>query len=230
MGNFENQNDLAILPLFAGITEEELRRITPRLGRITLPTGAVLMSAEQRGEVAYVILTGTLRVLLADADGVEITLALLGPGEIVGEMALIDDDVRSATVVASEPVALLAFDRATFEYCRIHVPRLFDNLIRILARRLRHTNAQLFAVATLGVPGRVARQLLILAEEYGRPHPTGVLIDLRLTQDDLAHFVAASRVRVNQAIGEFRRLRIISVAAQHRFVIDDVDELGTWVL
>jgi CRP/FNR family transcriptional regulator, cyclic AMP receptor protein len=224
MRNFDDQRDLANLPLFAGIAEDELRRISLRLGRTSLPAGAVLMSADQPGETAYVILTGTLRVLLADAEGVEITLALLGPGEIVGEMALIDDDVRSATVMAIEPVALLAIDRATFQYCRIHVPRLPDNLIRILARRLRHTNAQLFAVATLGVPDRVARQLLLLAETYGRPVPAGALIDLRVTQDDLAHFVAASRVRVNQAIGEFRRLGLVSIAANHRFVIH-----GTWV-
>ena len=111
----------------------------------------------------------------------------------------------------------------------MHIPRLSDNLIRIMSRRLRHTNAQLLAIATLDVPDRVARQLLLLAETYGCRVQAGVCIDLRLTQDDIAHFVAASRVRVNQALGEFRRLGFVSIAANHRFVINDVDALSVYV-
>jgi CRP/FNR family cyclic AMP-dependent transcriptional regulator len=160
---FANPHDLAMLPLFAGIAGNDLQRLNERLGRLELPTGKPLMSAEQPGDLCYVILSGTLRVLLTDPEGDEMTLALLGPGEIVGEMALIEDDVRSASVVALEPVSLLWINRPTFEYARRQIPRLVDNLIRILARRLRHTNAQVLALATLDVPGRVARQLLFPA-------------------------------------------------------------------
>lgn len=222
-------NDLARLPLFAGIGRADLQLLAGRLDRIDLPAGATLIAADQPGEFAYVILAGTLRVHLIGADGNEVTLALLGPGEVVGEMALIDDDVRSASVAALEPVALLRVDRAAFAYCRQHVPRVIDNLIRIMARRLRHTNAQVLALAALDVPGRVARQLLLLAEAYGRPEAEGVRDQLCLTQEDLAHLVGATRVRVNQAIGEFRRAGIVSIDAQHRYVIHDAAALERYV-
>jgi CRP-like cAMP-binding protein len=228
MAAFENPEDLASLPLFAGISPDSLRRLNERLGRLNIPTGRVLMSAEQPGEMAYVILSGTLRIHLTNADGEEITLALLGPGEIVGEMALIDDDVRSASVVALEPVSLLWINRQTFEWARHEVPQLVDNLIRILARRLRDTNALLLAVATLSVLGRVARQLLILADKYGSREPGGIRIQLRLTQDDIAHLVAATRVRVNQAISRLKSDGVISVDG-HQYIIHDPDALGGYV-
>ena len=229
MAAFENPEALSSLPLFAGIKPDDLRRLNERLGRLTIPTGRLLMSAEQPGEMAYVILSGTLRVHLTDANGEEITLALLGPGEIVGEMALIDDNVRSASVVALEAVSLLWIDRQTFAWARHEVPQLVDNLIRIQARRLRHMNAQYLALATLDVLGRVARQFLLLAETYGRSEPGGTRIQLRLTQEDIAHLVAATRVRVNQALGVLKKDRVISVDDQHRYIIHDSDALGDYV-
>jgi len=228
MAAFENPEELASLPLFAGISLDSLRRLNERLGRLNIPTGRVLMSAEQPGEMAYVILSGTLRIQLTNADGEEITLALLGPGEIVGEMALIDDDVRSASVVALEPVSLLWIDRQTFAWARHEIPQLVDNLIRILARRLRHTNAQYLALATLDVLGRVARQLLLLSEAYGRRDAGGIRIQLRLTQDDIAHLVAATRVRVNQALGVLKNDGVISIDG-HQYIIHDPEALGGYV-
>lgn len=229
MAAFENPEDLARLPLFAGIGPDDLRRLNERLGRLNLTTGRQLMSAEQPGEMAYVILSGTLRVVLTDANGEEITLALLGPGEIVGEMALIDDNVRSASVVALEPVSLLWIDRKTFQHVRHAMPQLEDNLIRILARRLRHTNAQYLALATLDVLGRVARQFSILAETYGHHEPRGIRIELRLTQEHIAHLVAATRVRVNQALGRLKVDGVIDVDGQHRYIILKPDALGDYV-
>ena len=228
MAAFDNPEELASLPLFAGIEPDKLRRLNERLGRLNIPTGRMLMSADQPGEMAYVILSGTLRVHLINADGEEITLALLGPGEIVGEMALIDDDVRSASVVALEPVSLLWIDRQTFEWARHEAPQLVDNLIRIQARRLRHMNAQYLALATLDVLGRVARQLLLLAETYGYREPGGTRIQLRLTQEDIAHLVAATRVRVNQAISRLKSDGVISVDG-HQYIVRDSDALGDYV-
>jgi CRP-like cAMP-binding protein len=220
---------LAALPLFSGIARDELRLLCTRLVRVAFPAGKHLLAADQPGEVAYVILAGTLRVLLADADGNEITLALLGPGEIVGETALVNAEVRAASVTTHEPVVLLAISCPVFADARQRLHRLVDNLIQILARRVRQANAQVLALATLDVAGRVARQLLLLAESYGRLEPDGVRIALRLTQDDLAHLVGATRVRVNQAIGHFRRNGFLVVDTQHRFVIRDTQGLASYV-
>ena len=164
-------------------------------------------------------------MLLTDADGDEITLALLGRGEVVGEMSLIDDDLRSATVVTLERVSLLALDRDTYDYFRRDCPRLIENLIRIVAKRLRRTNAQLLAIATQEVPGRICRQLIILTEAYGQEESGGIRIQFRLTQEDISHLVGATRVSVNGALGKLRRDELIDWDNQHRFLIRDLDAL-----
>ena len=215
-----------MLPLFAGIARDDLSHFSAALGRLVLPAGHLLVSANQPGEIAYVILAGTLRVFLADPEGNEITLALLGSGEIAGESAVLGNEVHTASVVAHEPVVLLAISQSVFADARRNLPCLADNLFGILAARIRYANALALALATLDVPGRVARQLLLLADAYGRPAGAGILIPIRITQDDLGSFVGATRVRVNQAIGKFRRNGLLRVDDQYRFVILDVDRLA----
>jgi CRP/FNR family cyclic AMP-dependent transcriptional regulator len=136
---------------------------------------------------------------------------------------------RFATVMAIEPVSLLGIDRATFAYYRKSAPRLIGNLSRILAQRLRRTNEQLLALATLDVTGRVARQLLLLAEAYGQQEGDGIHIHLRLTQENLAQIVGASRERVNQALRQLKLQGILAVRDQHRLVLRDMEVLHAYL-
>ena len=218
------------LALFRGLAAGELARLNALLGRTIFPAGAIVLTAEQPGEVAYVVLEGTLRVRVAQPDGSEVTLALLGPGEVVGELTLIERATRSATVAALERSTLLWLDRATFQLCRREMPVLVDNLLALLATRLRLANAQILALATLDVPGRVARQLLALADAYGQPVPGGgARIPLRLTQSDLAALVGATRVRVNQALVGFKRRGFVADDAGHRLTVLDRDALAAYL-
>src|SRR5919107_1878832 len=221
---------LGKLELFRGLSAAELMQIKDLLGRTNFPAGAMILTAEQPGEMAYIILDGTLKVSAIQGNGRELTLALLGPGEIVGELALADRAARSADVTVLEPSVLVWLDRGTFERLRRDIPGITENLLRLLARRLRLANVQLQAMATLDVHGRVARQLLALADALGEEAADGgVRIPLRITQSDLAALVGATRVRVNEVLVGFTRRSHIAVDRQHRIAIRDRAELEAYV-
>ena len=154
-------------------------------------------------------------------------LAILGAGEIVGEMSLADSLDRSASVVTLEPCTLLLMGRPTFWASLQEMPTMARNLINSLSRRLRLANAHAESLAMLDIHGRVAHQLLAFAKEYGEGTPQGdVLIPLRLTQSDLASIIGASRVRVNQALNFYKRRNYLSVDRDNRIVIHDSDALS----
>lgn len=230
MAGVPDPKDLGKLELFRGLSAAELARVNDLLGRTKFPAGAMILTADQPGEIAYVILDGTLKVSVLQSNGRELTLALLGPGEIVGELALADKARRSADVTTLEPAVLVWLDRGTFEQIRRNIPAITENLLRLLARRLRLANAQLQAMATLDVHGRVARQLLALADVLGEDlGDEGERIPLRITQSDLAALVGATRVRVNEVLVGFTRRRLIAVDRQHRITVRDRPELEAYV-
>lgn len=221
MAGVTDPNELDSLDLFRGLSVSELGRVNDQLGKTTFPAGATIFTASQPGEIAYVVLSGTLKVSVIQANGRELTLALLGPGEVVGELSLADRGGRSADVVALEPATLLWIDRGTLQQLRREIPLITENLIRLMARRLRLANAQLEAIATLDVHGRVARQLIALADALGESTADGVRIPLRITQSEMAALVGATRVRVNEVLVGFTRRKQIAVDAQHRITIRD---------
>lgn len=215
---------LAALPLFAGLTPAQLSTIAGQLRRRTIPAGTTLILAEEPGEVAYLIEHGAMKVSLMQADGSEVILGLRGPGEVVGEMSLLDRQARSATVTALEPCSVLWVDRATFGAWLQAMPGLNANLLRLLARRLRLAGQQILTLSTLDLSGRVARQLLSLAAECGEPLQEGgdaVLIPLRLTQSDLAAMVGATRARVNAVLMYYKRHDVIAVDRSLRITLRD---------
>lgn len=221
---------LAAQPLFDRLTGPQLAAATGLVHPSAVKRGAIVLSAEQPGEVAYAVVRGTLKVTQSSAGGSEVILGLVGPGDVVGEMALIDRGRRSADVVALEDCELLWFDRAAFSRLREVAPVLMDNLLELIVRRLRLANRQIQALATLDVPGRVAMHLLALADVYGVLEGEATRVELRLSQSDLAAMCGATRVRVNQALMTYRRLGLIADAADRRFMIVDADGLAEYAV
>jgi CRP/FNR family cyclic AMP-dependent transcriptional regulator len=214
------------ISLFRGLAPEELERLASTLHESSFPARAAVMNADQPGEAIYVILSGSAKVHTIRPDGTEVILAVLGPGEVVGEMSLADSLGHSASVTTLEESSFLWVDRVTFRSSIGKSPILAHNLAEILSRRLRLANAHLLSLATLDVPGRVASQLLALAKEYGEATPEGVRIPIRLTQSDLAALVGASRVRVNQALAYFRTRGAISAEWDGRINVLDLEVLA----
>ena len=213
---------LAELLLFRGLTEGQLSKLSTHLQRKRYPTGTEIIRVNQPGEIAYIILEGSVKIHIDQPDGTDVILAILGAGEILGEMSLADSLGRSATVVTLEPSTLLLMDRATFWASLKEMPTMTYNLVDILSRRLRLANLHTQSLVRLDVYGRVAAQLLAFAHEYGEGDPSGdILVPLRLTQSDLASMVGASRVRVNQALSFYKRRKYLSLNHDRHIVIHD---------
>jgi CRP-like cAMP-binding protein len=218
---------LAEVSLFRGLTVEQLSELSALLGCKRYPTGTEIITVNQPGEIAYIILDGSVKVHIDQPDGADVIMAILGAGEVVGEMSLVDSLGRSATVTPLEPATLLLMDRAAFWASLREMPTMTYNLVNILSRRLRLANLHAQSLSRLDVYGRVAGQLLAFAQEYGEVAPNGdVLVPLRLTQSDLASMVGASRVRVNQALSFYKRRNYLSVDRDRRIVIHDPGALS----
>ncbi len=218
----EDLRILAGISLFEGIAEPDLQQLNELLHRKTFPSGSNIITVAQPGELVYVLLEGTVKIFVDQIDGTEVILAFLGPGDTFGEMSMVDSAGRSANVVTLEKSTCLAMDRASFHNCLKGINELSYNLVRLLSRRLRLANEQIQALSTLDVRGRVARQLLAFAQQYGDSRVgTGIRIPLRLTQTDVAALVGASRERVNQVIVDFKENGFISVDPGHRFTVHD---------
>ena len=218
--------DLGRIPLFRGLKRSEVERIGAAARFASFPASTVLTILGQPGDVVYVILAGTVRVDMPSRKvDSGLLLALLGPGEIMGELSVVDGFGRSATSITLEPTQLLWVDGETFVRLLEELPRLAYNLAESLAHRLRLSNEQRQVRVALDVRGRVAFQLLALARDFGERADDGIRLSIRLTQADLARLTGASRVRVNQVLSELRGLGWIALDAAHGVTIRDAAEL-----
>ncbi len=210
------------IDLLRGLTQEQLDWVGERLYCRTYPAGSNIITAEQPGEVVYIIRSGTVKIHIEQLGGTDVILAILGPGDVVGEMSLIDSAGRSASVITLEESQLLWMSGNAFQECLRTIPLVAQNLVRILSVRVRLANELIQALATLDVHGRVARQMLAFAEKYGQPGTNGdVVIPIRLTQSDIADLVGASRKRVNQVVVTFKQQGYISVDEKSRITVHD---------
>ena len=221
-----DSNVLAGLALFRDLTPEQLAWLSDHLHLQTFPAASNIATVEQPGEIVYIIVSGTIKIYVDQMDGTEVILAILGPGDTVGELSLFDSAGRSANVVTMEKATLLWMDRATFWECLKTMPALTYELVHIVCNRLRLADEQIKALATLDIYGRVARQLLAIAERYGQATENGdTLIPIRLTQSDIAGLVGASRERVNQVMVTYKQGNYISVDHNYRITIHNQQAL-----
>ncbi len=215
------------IALFAGVPEETLAALERQVHEVTFPAGTQVVSAAQPGEAVYFVLEGKVRVYLEQPDGSAVTFAFLGPGDLFGEMSVVDESLRSASAATVEKSTLLWMDRPTFQRSLRELPAVALNLVRELSARLRKANEQIQALATLDVAGRVVRQLLALADRYGEPDAEGRRhIPLPLTQSDIADMVAATRERVNRVMVALGHEGALRVEPDHHITLLDEERLA----
>jgi CRP/FNR family cyclic AMP-dependent transcriptional regulator len=171
------------------------------------------------GVALYLIITGKVKIHSEAGDGTECIIAILSEGEFFGEMAVIDGEERSASATTLEPTELLMLTKDDLHDIIHRYPRISLRLLVTLAGRMRRTNEAFLAYSTLDVNGRLALQLLRLAEQHGRVTPQGVRIDIHLTQTDLGSLVGASRESVNKVLGYFRRQGYVSMDEKNYLVV-----------
>ena len=220
---------LGSIQLFHDLALEQIDQIAARLHRMIAPAGATIISAHQPGDAVYIVLEGALKVSVDDADGGSVILSILGAREVVGEMSMVAGTDCSATITTLEQSTLLWMHRADFQECLQSMPALTLNLSMVLARRLQQASAHILSLATQDVYGRVARTLLNCAQVHGRPAADQtVAIPLRLTQNDLASMVGASRERVNLVLAFYRGQGYLSAGPRHAITIRDTAALARY--
>jgi CRP/FNR family transcriptional regulator, cyclic AMP receptor protein len=214
------RNLLSDIPLFTGLTPTQLDWVAQRSHRRVFEAGRNVMTIEQPGEAVYIILHGTVKIHIEQSER-DVILSILGAGDLLGEMSLIDSVGRSASAVTLENSLLLWMDKAAFHYVLDNFTPVARNLVKILSARVRLSDQMIQALATLDVNGRVARQLLAFAEKYGHEKGDAIQIRIALTQSDIADLVGASRKRVNQAIVLFKERGMIDTDTDGRILIKD---------
>lgn len=212
--------DHSSVALFQDLPPETISRLAPLLHRKTFAARSTMMAVDQRGEAVYFIVSGTVRVHVERPDGDDIVIAILGPGEMVGEMSLLDGRGRSANVTTLDKTECLWMDGAAFRNALRNSAELSFAFAKLLAARIRLANEQIQALAALDVEARVARQLLALAARYGQAKKDGSIeIPIRLTQTDLSATIAASREQTNKVLVSYRSRGAIAVAKNHRITV-----------
>jgi CRP-like cAMP-binding protein len=198
-------------PLFQAMTPEELTEVLALATEKRVARGQLILQKGDTSSFLMAVLRGRVRISMASAEGKEITLNVIGPGEVFGEIALLDGQPRSADATAIEETALLVLERRHFLPFLSRNQDLMLRLLAVLCARLRQTNIALEQVALFDLPARLARVLLKLAADYGRPAPVGTRIDFKLSQRDLSNLVASSRESVNKQLGVWREDGLLSL-------------------
>ena len=222
----DTRNLLSYIKLFEGLTPAQLSWVAQNAHRRNFEAGRNVMTIEQPGEAVYIILYGSVKIHVEQGER-DVILAILGEGDLLGEMSLIDSIGRSASAVTLENTLMLWMDKTTFTYMLDNFPPVARNLVKIMVSRVRLSDQLIQALATLDVNGRVARQLLAFAEKYGREKDGVTQIRITLTQGDIADLVGASRKRVNQAMVLFKERGLID-DAEGRIAIKDGEGLARY--
>ncbi len=198
-------------PLFAAMRPEELDEILKFASERRVRRGQTIFQRGDSGSSMMVVLRGRIRISSISGDGKEVTLNVINPGDVTGELALLDGKPRSADGAAIEDSLLLVVERRHFVPFLMHNQDLTLRLLTVLCEKVRRTSMALEEIALFDLPERLARVLLKLAEDYGRPGPAGTRIDLKLSQRDLSNLVAASRESVNKQLRAWREDGIVEL-------------------
>ena len=210
---------LASVPMFSGLQRDELLKFAELTRERTYPKGSVILFQGDPGDSLYVLRQGRAKVVLIGEDGREVILGVLEPGAHFGELALIDDQPRSAHVIAMEDSQLLILRREDFRRRVEANPSVAWALLTELSRRLRRADQKIGGLVLLDVPGRISRLLLDLSAESSNG-----TIEKPLTHQTIAQMIGASRETVSRAMKEFQQEGLIRVE-RRRIAVANRDAL-----
>ncbi len=188
------------VPLFAVLPEHQLGLLTSMVTRKTFARGTTIISAGGPTDSLYIIISGRLKVMMSDDEGREVILAILGSNEFFGEMSLVDDSPRSASVVAIESCELLSLSKRDFNKCLEDNFEMAMTVMRGLVKRLREADQKIGSLALMDVYGRVARLLLEMSEDVGGER----IVVKKLAKQDIAKMIGASREMVSRVMKDLQ--------------------------
>ncbi|HEY6897189.1 MAG TPA: Crp/Fnr family transcriptional regulator [Rhodocyclaceae bacterium] len=206
---------LRSLPIFEALEDARLAPIAQVAALRHAPRGGVVLREGDRTDNVYFVVNGNLKVLVSDEDGREVILSILGPGELFGEMGVLDNNPRSATVVATQSSDLVTIARSDFQYCLSANFDIALFIMRGLAHRLRVADRKIESLALMDVYGRVARLLLDSAgEENGQR-----IVTQKITKQDIAKMIGASREMVSRVMKDLSHQGLIEEMEDGRILL-----------
>lgn len=212
------------VPFLGALEPEDREALAASVTHRRFRRGDIIFQREDHGQALFMVETGGVRVYHPSAQGGDLTLAVFGPGDFFGEMSLLDGRPRSASAAATADTVTATLERSDFIALLISRPKAALSVLEVVSRRLRGASEMASDLAFLDVGARLSKRLLELASVHGRRIPQGTLLDMRLTQEELANMIGVTRESVNRNLGEFRRLGLIGNQGR-KFVILDPEGL-----
>jgi CRP/FNR family cyclic AMP-dependent transcriptional regulator len=211
---------LARSGIFQGVDAEAAESLAKEMETLDIRKGEVVFNEGEPGDSLYIVISGKLKVGRRAADGRQNLIAVMGPSDMVGELSLFDPGPRTATATAVVDTRLARLRKQALRPWLTNRPEIAEQLLRVLARRLRRTNDALADLIFTDVPGRVAKNLLQMAGRFGTRDGGVLRVTHDLTQEELAQLVGASRETVNKALADFATRGWLQLSAKSVLILD----------
>jgi len=209
------------VPLFAVLQENQLAVLTSVVSRRSFPRSTTIIAAGDETDSLYLVISGRLKVMMSDDEGREVILTMLGPNEYFGEMGLIDDSTRSASVISLEPCELLVLSKRDFRKCLLENVEMAMTVMRGLVKRLREADKKIGSLALMDVYGRVARLLLEMSERIDGQQ----VVTKKVAKQDIAKMIGASREMVSRVMKDLQVGGYIDVRGNAIYLRDNIVDI-----
>jgi CRP-like cAMP-binding protein len=220
----DDQELLRTVPIFSELSEPDIAALARLTSRRTCPKDTVVFFENEEGDSFFCIVAGRIKVTILGDDGREVILSVLGRGDFFGEMALLDNEPRSATAIAVEDTELLSLHRNDFQSVLSDNRSIMSALIKILTARLRRANHQISTLALLDVYGRVARVIVDTARDEGKRLKDGRIAFRRATHQEIANRIGTTRETVTRMLKDLERQGLIHIDGKEVVVQPDFEK------
>lgn len=214
------QETLARAGIFQGVDPDAVVNLISQMQTESFPRGTTIFDEGEPGDTLYIIIGGKVKLARHAPDGRENLLSVMGPSDMFGELSIFDPGPRTSSAVCVTEVETATMDSEMLRTWINDHPEISQQLLRVLARRLRRTNASLADLIFTDVPGRVAKTLLQLANRFGTQEGSGLRVNHDLTQEEIAQLVGASRETVNKALATFAQRGWIRLEGKSVVIVD----------
>ena len=214
------QDILSRAGIFQGVDPVAVQNLIEQMETVRFPRGTTIFDEGEPGDRLYIITSGKIKLARHAPDGRENLLTVMGPSDMFGELSIFDPGPRTSSAVCVTEVTAATMNSEMLKQWVGNHPAIAQQLLRVLARRLRRTNANLADLIFTDVPGRVAKTLLQLANRFGSQEGGALRVNHDLTQEEIAQLVGASRETVNKALATFAHRGWIRLEGKSVLIVD----------
>ena len=214
------QDILSRAGIFQGVDPVAVQNLIEQMETVRFPRGTTIFEEGEPGDRLYIITSGKIKLARHAPDGRENLLTVMGPSDMFGELSIFDPGPRTSSAVCVTEVTAATMNSEMLKQWVADHPAIAQQLLRVLARRLRRTNANLADLIFTDVPGRVAKTLLQLANRFGVQEGGALRVNHDLTQEEIAQLVGASRETVNKALATFAHRGWIRLEGKSVLIVD----------